>query len=268
MWRECGENGVSPCAAPEMLVPIVRYSVYIMKPVFLFTALSLAMGLATSNLHAQAATAPKSQKEKLSYAIGMDIGQTLKKQSIDVDPQFLSSAIKDSLTGAAPQLTEDQMREVLTTFANEMKSKQMAAMAKTQDAAKAAAPENLKKGVDFLAANKSKPGVQTLPDGLQYKVVKEGTGPMPTAADKVSVNYTGTLIDGTVFDSSKGTPVSFGVGQVIKGWTEILQKMKVGSKYQVFIPSELAYGESGTPGGPIGPNSALIFDVELLGITK
>ncbi len=238
-----------------------------MKPVFLLTAASLLVGLATSNLCAQAVV-PKTDKEKLSYAIGMDIGQTLKKQNIDVDPQFLSGAIKDSLTNVTPQLTDDQMREVLTAFSTQMRAKQAATMAKAQDAAKAAAPDNKKKGADFLAANKSKPGVQTLPDGLQYKVVKEGTGAMPTAVDKVSVNYTGTLIDGTQFDSSKGTPVTFGVGQVIKGWTEALQKMKVGSKWQVFIPAELAYGDEGTPGGPIAPGSTLIFDVELLGINK
>ena len=234
-----------------------------MKPVFLFTAMSIAMSLATSNLCAQA-TAPKSQKEKLSYAIGMDIGQTLKKQNIDVDPTFLAGAIKDSLTGATPQLTDDQMKEAITAFSNDMKAKQMAAMSKNA----AGAGDNKKKGAEFLAANKAKPGVQTLPDGLQYKVIKEGTGPMPTAADKVSVNYTGTLIDGTEFDSSKGTPVSFGVGQVIKGWTEALQKMKVGSKWQVFIPADLAYGDQGTPGGPIAPGSTLVFDVELLGINK
>lgn len=241
-----------------------------MKPVRLFTILSVATGLATSNVCAESATAPKSQKEKLSYAIGMDIGQTLKKQGIEVDPAALSSAMKDALTGAPPQMTEEQAREVLTAFASDMRAKQQANMPKGADDAKAAAggAENKKKGADFLTANKAKPGVQTLPDGLQYIVVKDGTGPTPGPADKVTVNYTGKLIDGTEFDSSKGTPISFGVNQVIKGWTEALQKMKVGSKWQLFIPADLAYGDQGTPGGPIPPGSTLVFDVELLGINK
>ncbi len=152
-------------------------------------------------------------------------------------------------------------------FSTEMRAKQQASQPKVP-AASGNSAENKKKGAEFLTANKAKPGVQTLPDGLQYKVLKDGTGPMPGPTDKVSVNYTGTLVDGTVFDSSKGTPVSFGVNQVIKGWTEALQKMKVGSKWQIVIPSELAYGENGTPGGPIGPDSTLIFEVELLAINK
>lgn len=238
-----------------------------MKPVFLLTAASLVVSLAASNLHAQA-VAPKTEKEKTSYAIGMDIGQTFKREKLDIDPQFLSAAIRDTLSNTAPQLTEEQMREVLTNLRTQMQAKAAAGRPKPQEASSGASPDNKKKGADFLTANKAKPGVQTLPDGLQYKVVKEGTGAMPTATDKVSVDYTGTLIDGTTFDSSKGTPISFGVNQVIKGWTEALQKMKVGSKWQIFIPSELAYGDEGTPGGPIPPSSTLIFDVELLGINK
>lgn len=252
-----------PFAPPPLLQPIQPMT----KPALL--PLTLALGLTAGNLHAQAPAALKTQKEKISYAVGMDVGENFKKGGLDLDPQVFTAAIRDALTGGALQLTEEQKNELVTAFKAEMRSKAVAGAAKAQEAAKAAAPENKKKGTDFLAANKGKPGVATLPDGLQYKVVKEGTGPTPTSSDRVSVNYTGTLIDGTEFDSSKGTPISFGVTEVIKGWTEALMLMKVGSKWQLFIPSDLAYGDTGTPnGGPIPPGATLVFDVELLGINK
>ena len=202
------------------------------------------------------------QKEKLSYAIGMNIGASMKKDGLDIDPAILTRAMKDALSGAKPQMTEEEARSVITTFRNEMIAKKQAEEKKISD-------ENKQAGEQFLAANKSKEGVVTLPDGLQYKVIKQGDGPKPTAADTVVTNYRGTLINGTEFDSSykRGEPTTFPVGQVIKGWTEALQLMPVGSKWQLFIPANLAYGER-SPGGEIGPNSTLIFDIELLSIKE
>jgi FKBP-type peptidyl-prolyl cis-trans isomerase FklB len=202
----------------------------------------------------------KTQKDKLSYAIGMNIGGGMKKDGVDVDPSILAQGVKDMLAGSKPLLTEAEAQTVLTEFRTEM-------MKKKQEGAQRVSEANKQEGQQFLAANKSKEGVVTLPSGLQYKILKEGTGPKPTASDSVTVNYRGTLINGTEFDSSysRNEPATFGVTQVIKGWTEALQLMPVGSKWQLFIPSDLAYGER-SPGGEIGPNSTLIFDVELLSI--
>jgi FKBP-type peptidyl-prolyl cis-trans isomerase FklB len=202
----------------------------------------------------------KTQKDKISYAIGMNIGQSMKKDSLDLDPAIVSRGLNDALTGAKPLMTEDEAKTVMTEFRSEMMKKQQAT-------AQQAGDTNKQAGQQFLAANKTKDGVVTLPSGLQYKILKAGTGPKPTASDTVVTNYRGTLIDGTEFDSSykRGEPATFPVGQVIKGWTEALQLMPVGSKWQLFIPSDLAYGER-SPGGEIGPNSTLIFDIELLSI--
>lgn len=228
-----------------------------MKTPLLLLALSVTPWLAVS-----AADVPKTPKEKLSYAIGMDIGAALKKQSVDVDGTFLAAAVRDSIAGGKLQLSNEEMVATLTAFGKEMQAKQQGAAAKEQ----ASAGPNKAEGEKFLAANKTQPGVKTLPDGLQYKVIAEGAGPMPKATDTVSVNYRGTFIDGKEFDSSakNGGPVSFPVNGVIKGWTEALQLMKVGAKWQLFIPGDLAYGAEGRPGIP--PNSLLIFDVELLSI--
>ena len=173
----------------------------------------------------------------------MNIGESMKKDSLDVDPAILARALKDALTGSKLAMTDEEAKTVITAFRNEMMQKQQAKAQQAGDANKLA-------GEKFLAANKSKEGVVALPDGLQYKIIKQGTGPKPTASDTVVTNYRGTLIDGTEFDSSykSGQPVTFGVGQVIKGWTEALQLMPVGSKWQLFIPSNLAYGER-SPGG-------------------
>lgn len=200
------------------------------------------------------------QKEKLSYAIGMNIGSSMKKDSVDVDPAILEQALKDVLSGGKLLMTDEQAREVMNTFRAEMMKKQ-------QEAAQRLGDTNKQAGQQFLAANKSKEGVVTLPSGLQYKIIKQGDGPKPTSTDTVVTNYRGTLIDGTEFDSSykRGEPATFPVGQVIKGWTEALQLMSVGSKWQLYVPSDLAYGER-SPGPEIGPNSTLIFDVELLSI--
>jgi FKBP-type peptidyl-prolyl cis-trans isomerase FklB len=213
---------------------------------------------------ATAAPAFTTKKQKFSYALGMSIGTqvggNLKKQSVEVDPTLLSQGLKDALSGAKTRLTQEEAQAVLTEVQNEVRKEQ-------QEKMQEASAKNKTEGEAFLAANKSKEGVVTLPDGLQYKILTAGTGPKPTASDSVVCNYRGTLINGTEFDSSykRGQPATFGVGQVIKGWTEALQLMPVGSKWQLVIPSSLAYGERGA-GADIGPDSTLIFEVELLSI--
>jgi FKBP-type peptidyl-prolyl cis-trans isomerase len=210
---------------------------------------------------AQAPLTLKTQKDKASYAIGMNIGKNLKRDSVEVDPAVLYRALKDAYTGSKLLLTEEEAKTALTTLQTEVRAKEEA---KT----KAAAVENKKTGEAFLAANKTKEGVVTLPSGLQYKIIKAGTGPKPTAEDTVLCHYRGTLVDNTEFDSSykRGEPLKIPVSGVIKGWTEAIQLMPVGSKWQLVIPSDLAYGERVPPGSPIGPNSTLVFEVELISI--
>jgi FKBP-type peptidyl-prolyl cis-trans isomerase FklB len=202
----------------------------------------------------------KTQKDKVSYAIGINIGKSMKKDSVDVDPAVLLRGLKDGLNGTTPLLTDKEAQDAIVALQADMRKKAEATRAE-------AGTKNKAQGEAFLAANKSKPGVQTLPDGLQYKVIQAGTGPKPTAADTVTVQYKGTLIDGKEFDSSykRGQPATFPVGQIIKGWTEALQLMPVGSKWELYIPSDLAYGDRGA-GPDIGPNATLIFEVELLSI--
>jgi FKBP-type peptidyl-prolyl cis-trans isomerase FklB len=206
----------------------------------------------------------KTPKDKASYAIGMNIGKgvaaKLKQQPVDVDQAILLRGMKDALAGGKLLLTEEEERTVLMQLSLEARKKQ-------EEQMKVAADANKKIGGEFLTANKAKDGVVTLPSGLQYKILTAGTGPKPTAADTVSCNYRGTLIDGSEFDSSykRGQPASFALNQVIKGWTEALQLMPVGSKWQLFIPSDLAYGDPGR-GPQIGPGAALIFEIELLSI--
>jgi|SRR3984885_255931 len=208
-----------------------------------------------------AAPAPlTTDEQKDSYALGINIGRSLKKQKVDLDTASVMRGIKDALAGSPSLLTDTEIDAGL---------KQLAAEAqKVQDAEQAKAGEaNMKEGQEFLAANKTKDGVVTLPSGLQYKILTAGTGAKPTASDTVVCNYRGTFINGTEFDSSykRGQPASFPVGGVIKGWTEALQLMPVGSKWQLFVPPDLAYGERGA-GGAIGPNQTLVFDVELISI--
>jgi FKBP-type peptidyl-prolyl cis-trans isomerase FklB len=208
----------------------------------------------------------KTQKDKLSYTIGMNIGKDIKRNSVDINPDLLLSGLKDVLSEKKPILTEEEAREVMMTFQNEMRSKQ-AELAKEQaEQNKVAGEKNKKEGEAFLAENKKKEGVKTTPSGLQYKVITTGTGPKPTSNDTVVTHYRGTLINGTEFDSSykRGEPASFPVTGVIKGWTEALLMMPVGSKWQLFIPSELAYGERSQRSIP--SNSTLLFDIELLKI--
>src|SRR5437667_3968755 len=197
----------------------------------------------------------KDQRDKVSYAIGMQIGFNLARQKVDINPDVLNSGMKDAIAGK-PQLTPDQVKDVMAQFEKDMEQKQ-----------KQLGEKNKTDGAKFLEDNKKKPGVKTTASGLQYKALKEGTGSQPKATDMVTVNYRGTLIDGTEFDSSykRGQPATFPLNGVIKGWTEGLQLMKQGSKYQFFVPSNLAYGVRSV-GPDIAANATLIFDVELLDV--
>jgi FKBP-type peptidyl-prolyl cis-trans isomerase len=199
-------------------------------------------------------------KDKLSYAIGLNIGRSLQKDAIDVDPEIVAQGFKDALAGGKTLLSDEEAKAAIVALQADLRKKQ-------EETMKAAGEVNKKQGDAFLAANKAKEGVVTLPSGLQYKIVTPATGPKPAATDTVVCNYRGTLIDGTEFDSSykRGQPATFPVGQVIPGWTEALQLMPVGSKWQLFIPPDLAYGER-SPSPVIGVNSTLIFDIELLSI--
>jgi FKBP-type peptidyl-prolyl cis-trans isomerase len=202
----------------------------------------------------------KTQKEKVSYAIGMEMGKGVKAQGLDVDPTILMQGLKDALSGAKSQMSEDELRQVITALQQEMRQKQMQIQ-------EAAASENKTKGDAFLAENAKKEGMVVLPDGLQYKILTAGQGKKPAESDTVLCNYKGTFVDGSEFDSSAkaGKPVPFEVKNVIPGFKEVLQLMPVGSKWQVFVPSNLAYGERGA-GGVIGPNATLIFEIELVSI--
>jgi len=211
-----------------------------------------------NQVHAQENLVLKNQKEKMSYIIGMDIGNNLKKQGIDIETNILIKGIKDAFASAKSLLSEQEIRETLATFQKEMQAKQ-------EEVGK----KNKKEGEAFIAENMKKEGVKTLPSGLQYKVIKAGTGKKPKLTDTVTAHYRGTLIDGTEFDSSykRGKPTSFSVSGVIPGWTEVLQLMEEGAKWGLFIPPNLAYGERGA-GGMIGPNATLIFEVELVSIQE
>ncbi len=195
-------------------------------------------------------------QQKVSYVLGYQAGAQMRQQNMNVDFDTLTKAIKDGLDGAAPRLTGEKAAAVMQKFQEDQRAQQ----AKIGE-------DNAKAGAAFLAENKAKPGVVTLENGLQYKIIKEGTGDTPKATDSVSVHYRGTLIDGKEFDSSysRGEPTSFPVNRVIPGWTQVLQLMKEGAKWQAFIPSELAYGVQGA-GSNIGPNATLIFDIELIKI--
>ena len=201
----------------------------------------------------------KTPKDKASYAIGMNIGKSIHEDSVDVDLSILMRGIKDSMKDGKTLLTDDEAKAALTALQAEMRKKQEEKML-------VQAESNKKAGEAFLADNKTKDGVVTLPSGLQYKILREGTGPKPATTDTVVCNYKGTLLDNTEFDSSykRGQPATFPVSGVIKGWTEALQLMSVGSKWELFIPSDLAYGVPGRPG--IGPNATLVFEVELMSI--
>jgi FKBP-type peptidyl-prolyl cis-trans isomerase FklB len=202
----------------------------------------------------------KTDKDKQSYAIGMNVGKSLKKDSVDVDSTILFRGLKDGMAGGKMLLTDDEAKAALVALQSDVRKRQEAKL-------QVLGETNKQEGEAFLTANKSQEGVVTLPDGLQYKVLQEGAGPKPTASDTVVCNYRGTLLNNKEFDSSykRGQPATFPVSGVIKGWTEALQLMPVGSKWQVFVPSDLAYGPRGA-GADIGPNSTLVFEIELLSI--
>jgi FKBP-type peptidyl-prolyl cis-trans isomerase FklB len=203
----------------------------------------------------------KTEVDKVSYIIGTQIARNFKSQDIEVNLEPLMWGLKDVLGGKELALSQEEIQQVYASFQQRMRAKQAAKAAKE-------AAENLDKGKAFLEQNKAKEDVKALPSGLQYKVLTEGTGAAPTADDKVKTHYRGTLIDGTEFDSSykRNQPAEFAVKGVIKGWTEALQLMKEGAKWELYIPADLAYGERGRPGIP--PNSVLIFEIELLEVVK
>ena len=253
-WRRSGLDGrrlfISvPVSAAIHLTESAQKTPSMKQLIVIFSASLLVLPL----FGQEKSTQLKDQKDKVSYSIGMQIGFNLARQKVDINPDVLAAGIKDSLAGK-PQLNPDQVKEVMATFEKDMEQKQ-----------KESGEKNKAEGAKFLEENKKKEGVKTTASGLQYKVLKEGNGAQPKASDTVTVNYRGTLINGTEFDSSykRGQPASFPVNGVIKGWTEALQLMKVGSKYQLFIPSTIAYGERAVS-PDLAANSTLIFEVELL----
>lgn len=227
----------------------------------LITAATCALLLSSTATLAEN-TALSTQQDKLSYTIGADMGTNFKAQEININPTIFLQGLQDALSGNKKQMTDEAMKETLQTFQKQM-------MAKKLSQFKSLAEKNKKVGDKFLAENKAKKGVVTLDSGLQYKVITAGNGAKPSKNDSVTVDYTGQLINGKVFDSSKktGKPATFKLTQVIPGWTEALQLMKQGATWEVYVPPQLAYGQRGI-GGPIGPNETLIFNIHLISIDK
>jgi FKBP-type peptidyl-prolyl cis-trans isomerase FklB len=222
-------------------------------------AMILSIGLLYSPCFGAERPELKDQKDKESYSLGYQFGQSLKAQGLDINMDVYTSGIKDALYGTKPLLSQEEINKTV------LEVQQRVATARQKEL-KEKAEKNLSEGKAFMEANKKKEGVKTLPSGLQYKVLKEGSGKTPKATDEVTANYRGSFIDGTEFDSSykKGTPITFQVDKVIPGWKEALQLMKVGSQWQLLVPAELGYGEHSV--GPIPPNATLIFEVELISI--
>lgn len=218
----------------------------------------ITVSFAVSAFGKEPATGLKNDKQKFSYTVGFQLGQNLKRQNLDVDSKIVAQGMQNALSGSAPKLSPDEMRASIEAYQK-----------KEQGKTEALAKKNLEASQAFLEANKKKPGVVALPSGLQYKIVTEGKGQQPKATDTVVAHYRGTLINGKEFDSSykRNEPATFPVAGVIKGWQEVLPLMKEGAKWQIYIPPELAYGAQGA-GGAIGPNEALIFDIELLSVKK
>lgn len=231
----------------------------VMKIKLVAAALSLAMSTAIA---ATDTPALQTDMDKLSYSIGSDLGKNFKRQGIDINPTVMAKGIQDGMSGGTLLLTDQQMKDVLNKFQKDLMAKRTADFNKK-------AEENKAKGEAFLNENKTKTGVVALPDGLQYKIVKAGTGEKPGKDDTVTVEYTGRLISGEVFDSTEktGKPATFKLSQVIPGWTEALQLMPAGSTWEVYVPANLAYGQRSV-GGPIGPNETLIFNIHLISVKK
>jgi FKBP-type peptidyl-prolyl cis-trans isomerase len=210
---------------------------------------------------ASPATNSKDFKEKSSYGMGLDIGSSLRGNEVDVDLEALMAGIKDALSGAKSRVPTEELQKIMTDLQTQINARAEARF-------KAMAAKNKKEGQDFLATNRSKPGVKVLESGVQYKVLKAGRGAKPKATDLIKAHYHGTLIDGTVFDSSvdrkPAQPLEFTMTDVIPGWAEALNEMRVGDKWQIFIPSDLAYAAEPPPGSVIGPNAVLVFEIELL----
>jgi len=227
----------------------------------LVTAAVLGLAVSTAMAASDAASLA-TDKDKLSYSIGADLGKNFKTQGIDINPEALAKGMQDGMSGSQLILTEQQMKDVLNKFQKDLMAKRSAEFNKKAEA-------NKVKGESFLASNKGKSGVTVLPSGLQYKIIDAGKGNKPGKSDTVTVEYTGTLVDGTVFDSSEktGKPATFQVSQVIPGWTEALQLMPAGSTWEIYVPSDLAYGPRSI-GGPIGPNETLIFKIHLISVKK
>jgi FKBP-type peptidyl-prolyl cis-trans isomerase FklB len=220
---------------------------------------AVGMMLLASQVYAQKAVL-KSQKEKMSYVIGLGIGNNFRQQGTEIDLDALTKGVRDALAGAKPILAEQEINETMAAYKNEMAAKQKELFDRVGE-------KNKKEGEAFLAENKKKPGVKTLPSGLQYKIIQSSKGKKPTLNDMVTAHYRGTLINGKEFDNShsRGQPATLPVSSAISGWKEALQMMEVGSKWEIVVPSQLAYGERGS-GSKIEPNSTLVFEIELLSI--
>jgi FKBP-type peptidyl-prolyl cis-trans isomerase FklB len=233
-----------------------------LRTFFMMFLLMFAFGCTAEETKAAPELKLDSPKSRISYTIGANMAKDFKAQKIDVDADVLAQGLKDGLAGKELRLTDEEMATEIQNFQKEMQAKMAAERAALADSNKAA-------GEAFLAENAKKEGVKVTASGLQYKVIEEGSGDSPGPNDTATVNYRGTLVDGTQFDSSydRGQPATFPVGGVIAGWTEALQMMKPGAKWQIVIPSDLAYGERGA-GRDIGPNSTLVFDVELISVKK
>lgn len=232
-------------------------------------AAAIALGIALAGCNKQESKQAEevkleTQEQKVSYIIAEDMAKRLDSQGVKLDPKVVLMALNDAAAGRESRLSDEEKQQVISVFQENMQAKQQEMMAKQEKEFKAKAEKNLAEGKAFLEKNAKKDGVVTTDSGLQYKVITEGSGESPSAESVVEVDYRGTLLDGTEFDSSyaNGEPVQFPVNGVIKGWTEALQLMKEGAKWKLFIPSDLAYGPGGA-GGKIGPNATLVFEVEL-----
>ncbi len=239
-------------------VSLISFSTYAAEQVVSTTTTTETKAAKSeAQLQTVAQSALPTESDRISYAIGADIGHNFKHEGVTLSPEMMAKGVKDATTGEKMLMDPKEIQTTLVSFQKDLIAKHQAKMQQIGE-------KNKTEGEAFLAMNKDKPGVVTLPDGLQYKIIKEGSGAPPTAKDAVTVNYEGTLIDGHVFDSSyaRGKPITFQVSEVIPGWTEALQKMKPGAEWMIYVPSSLGYGERGA--GPIGPNQTLIFKIELI----